>query len=78
MNIVTQCENLKKKLKRVVSQQFMSEFVQNKNSDVACKSVAYIKKRVYNNKCMIASTQTTNTEIFAFIAFLVFSSVIEP
>ena len=28
--------------------------------------------KLYNNKYMIASTQITNTEIFAFIAVLVF------
>ena len=28
--------------------------------------------KLYNNKYIIASTQITNTEIFAFIAFLVF------
>ena len=28
--------------------------------------------QIYNNKYMIASTQITNTEIFAFIAVLVF------
>ena len=28
--------------------------------------------KLYNNKCMIASTQIRNTEIFAFTAFLVF------
>ena len=28
--------------------------------------------KLYNNEDMIASTQTTNTEIFAFIAILVF------
>ena len=28
--------------------------------------------KLYNNKYMIASTEITNTEIFAFIAFLVF------
>ena len=35
----------------------------------------YLKKQPWklcNNKYMIASTQITNTEIFAFIAFLVF------
>ena len=29
--------------------------------------------QLYNNKYMIASTQTTNTEIYAFIAVLVFN-----
>ena len=33
--------------------------------------------KLYNNKYMIASTQTTNSEIFAFIAVLVLK-VIEP
>ena len=33
--------------------------------------------KLYNNKEMIASSQTTNTEILAFIAVLVFQ-VIEP
>ena len=33
--------------------------------------------KLCNNKYMIASTQTTNIEIFAFIAILVFS-IIEP
>ena len=28
--------------------------------------------KLYNNKYMIASTQITNTEIFAFVAVLVF------
>ena len=28
--------------------------------------------KLYNNKYMIASTQTTNAEIFAFIAVLIF------
>ena len=28
--------------------------------------------QVYNNKCMIASTQITNTEIFTFVAVRVF------
>ena len=28
--------------------------------------------QIYNNKCMIVSTQATNTKIFAFIAVLVF------
>ena len=37
---------------------------QNKLKVQSCK--------LYNNKCMIASTQITNTEIFAFISVLVF------
>ena len=28
--------------------------------------------KLYNNKCMIASTQIRNTEIFSFIAVLLF------
>ena len=36
--------------------------------------VVFFKCKLCNNKCMIASTQITNTEIFAFIAVL----VIEP
>ena len=31
--------------------------------------------KLYNNKYRIASTQITNTEIFAFIALLVFRSL---
>ena len=31
--------------------------------------------KLYNNKYMIFSTQITNTEIFAFIAVLVFKSM---
>ena len=31
-------------------------------------------RKSYNNKYMIVSTQITNTEIFAFIAVLVFTS----
>ena len=37
--------------------------------------ICYLKVqscKLDNNKCMIASTQTTNTEIFAFMAILVF------
>ena len=28
--------------------------------------------KLYNNKCMVASIQITNTELFAFIAALVY------
>ena len=32
--------------------------------------------KLYNNKCMITSTQTTNTKIFALIVVLIFMLLI--
>ena len=43
---------------------------------VVAKGHGYLKVhpcKLYNNKYMIASAQITNTEIFAFIAVLVFN-----
>ena len=48
------------------------EHAQDKSSKTAVKSLQVQSCKLYNNKYMIASTQITNTEIFAFITVLVF------
>ena len=45
------------------------------SSDCQKKNAVLLKvqsSKLYNNKCMIASTQATTTEIFEFIAVIIF------